>query len=104
MGDWAELRQARLEPARGPEWSNLFKASLEELDEGAGLDVRGFLAACCGGVVGERADVLGESGPRRRFICATFPDDSKDGPLMAYLLTRVLPLTRAADLPGRGRT
>lgn len=97
VGLWAELRQARLEPERGPHWSNMFKATLEELDEGAGLDVAALIAETCGGEVGERSTILGDSGPRRRYVCATFPDGSARGPLAAYLATRTRPL-RAADV------
>lgn len=96
VGLWAELRQARLEPARGPHWSNLFKATLEELDEGAGLDVAALIAETCGGEVGERSAILGDSGPRRRYVCATFPDESAKGPLAAYLTTRVRPLGKVS--------
>jgi serine/threonine protein kinase len=96
LGLWAELRQARLEPARGPHWSNLFKATLEELDEGAGLDVAALINETCGGQVGERSAILGDSGPRRRYVCATFPDESARGPLAAYLATRVPLLWRPA--------
>lgn len=95
VGHWAELRQARLEPARGPHWSNLFQATCEELDEGAGLDIAEVIAECCGGSVGERAAILAESGPRRRYVCATFPDELAKGALAAYLMTRVLPLVRS---------
>jgi serine/threonine-protein kinase len=96
VGLWAELRQARLEPARGPHWSNLFQATLEELNEGAGLDVAAVIAETCGGEVGERSAILGDSGRRRRYVCATLPDGSARGPLAAYLVTRVLPLEGSA--------
>lgn len=96
VGLWAELRQARLEPARGPHWSNLFQATIEELNEGAGLDVAAVIAETCEGAVGERAAILGDTGPRRRYVSATFPDESAKGPLAAYLLTRVATMLEAS--------
>ncbi|KLR59930.1 nuclease-like protein,protein kinase family protein [Actinobacteria bacterium IMCC26207] len=96
VGLWAELRQARLQPSRSAHWSNLFQASLAELNEGAGVDVTAVIAESCGGAVGERSAILGDSGRRRHYQCATFTDDAAAGPLTAYLVTRVLPLLRAA--------
>ncbi len=89
---WAEIRQARPTPERGPDWSNLFKASLDELRAGAGVDLEEAISERAGGLLGTRDEVLGDSGPRRTFACATFPAGDSHGPLAAYLLSRVLPL------------
>lgn len=98
LGTWAELRQARLTPDKGPDWSNLFKASVEELDHGSGLGIVEILDEC-NAAVGSRAELLGDKGKHRSFICAVFPDETPKGPLTAYLLTRVLPLLRGVGGP-----
>jgi hypothetical protein len=84
-----ELRQARL---KGGNWSNLFKASLEELDAGARTDVVTALRDAGAVEVGTREDVLGDEGRRRSFVVATSPPTAQDVPVVAYVLTRIAPL------------
>ena len=83
-----ELRQARMKPGG---WSNLFKADLAELDDGAGTDVATALRDAGATDVGTREEVLGDTGRRRSFVVATFAD-GREVPVVAYVLTRVAPV------------
>ena len=95
---WVELRQARIKPGTTPAWSNLFGATEEDLDRGAGLSVRRCLEGL-GGQMGTRGSLLSEKGRRRGASCVLFHRDNLAVPLAAYLLTRVLPLL--AGMEGR---
>jgi hypothetical protein len=90
---WVELSQARLDSDRGDNWSTLCRATMEELTEGAGISVRRMLERF-GAEVDRREQLLGDAGPRRLYLCATFPSDHNHLPAICYVLTRVLPLTR----------
>ena len=89
-----ELRQARIKNRLDPKkWSTCVKATLDDLGEGAGINVERTLRRTPGFVnIGSKQDVLGESGIRREFLCATFQRDAPWPPIVAYVLTRVLPL------------
>jgi hypothetical protein len=92
-----ELRQARIKDPRDPkQWSNCFKASLSELREGAGFDVARMLRRSGVIKLGEKHEVLKEYGVRRQFLCATFERDAQWPPIVAYVLTRVLPLLESS--------
>ena len=91
---WVELSQARLDSDRGENWSNLYKATIEELTEGAGISVRRVLEGL-GAEVDRREQLLGDVRSRRLYLCATFPKESNHLPAICYVLTRVLPLTRS---------
>lgn len=85
-----DLSQARIDPEVVPPWSNLKKASQEQLDDGAGIDVDAVLAEA-GGEVGLSEMMLGDESRRRRQCCA-FPSASSLPPVASYVLTRLLPL------------
>jgi hypothetical protein len=88
---WAELRQARVKP--GPsQWSNLFKASLEELSAAAEVDVRAEFLHAGAAAIGTRSELLGDEGPRGTDLGVTFRDDNLLVPVVAYTITRVLPI------------
>lgn len=87
---YCELRQAR---AKGGSWANLYKATLDELSAGAGVGVHGLLGQAGAHSVGSRADVLGDTDRRRTFLCVRFDRDAEEVPIVAFLLTRVLPLS-----------
>jgi hypothetical protein len=89
-----ELRQARIRYDDLRQWSNLFKASRRELRDGAGVDVGRILRRAGTIDVGTKQDVLGEFGRHREFLCATFQRNAQWPPVVAYVLTRVLPLMR----------
>lgn len=86
------LRQARM---KDDVWSNLFTATRQQLDVGAGMDVEKALLDAGASAYGTRAEVLGETGRTRNQMCVTFRDDEGDlVPLVAYVATRVLPVLR----------
>ena len=89
-----ELRQARL---LENDWSRAFKTSLEELDQGAGLDVRAELKRLGAFEVGTRQIVHREDGPRRNFFCALFDEANSRMPIAAYVLTRIAPIDRGIE-------
>ena len=91
-GDWCELRQAR---PKGGTWANLFKANVVELDAGAGIAVAEELRRAGAARVGTGRDLLGDSGQRQTFLCVDFPRENLFAPIVAFLLTRAVPLLRA---------
>ncbi len=90
---WAELRQARVKPCES-QWSNLFKASLDELDAAAEVDTRAELLSVGAQAVGTRSKLLGDEGLRRTDLCVTYRADDLIVPVVAYTITRVLPILR----------
>jgi len=90
-----ELRQARISDIKAAKpWSKCFKASMPELNAGAGMDVTRALRRIGAIHIGSKAAVRGDSGRRRDFICAVFNESDLWPPVVAYVLTRVLPLWR----------
>ena len=92
MGGMAELRQARITNDNG--WSNLFQATSEEMNCGAGVDVESALRSFGATDYGTRGAVQGEIGPRRNYLCMTVPADNEDAPAVAHFLTKTMPLAR----------
>jgi hypothetical protein len=84
-----DLMQARL---KSEHHCNLFVASAEELDAGAGIDVRASLTAAGAAEVATRAELLGDDSTRRNALCVTFPEDALLVPAIAFVLTRVAPV------------
>ena len=62
----------------------------------AGVDIAEVLGRFGATDVGTRADVIGDEGKRRGFMCAVGDPTAKHLPVVARFLTRVLPLGRAA--------
>jgi hypothetical protein len=90
-GGYIELQQSRLRPGGR---AGLFKARLQDLDGGAGLDVRGALLAAGAESVGTREQLLGDSERTRTRMGARFGEAGRiTVPLVAYVLTRVAPLS-----------
>lgn len=83
------LRQARL---RDDDWSNLFGASMNELNMAAGVDVDETLRRAGAAAVGDRRRLLPQEEVRRTSLCALFPIDADLVPVVAYALTRVAPI------------
>lgn len=88
---YCELRQAQ---PKGERWANLFKADHATLDRGAGVSVARELRGVGASDVGSRELLLGDSSRRRSFLCATFDLREQRVPVLAFLLTRALPLIR----------
>jgi len=89
-----ELRQARLVEDTPKQWSRCFKASIKELREGAGLNCVKVLRRAGAEAIGTRQEVLEDKGKRRDFLCATFKSEAQWPPILAYVVSRVLPLMR----------
>lgn len=71
---------------------SLVPASLRELTVRLPVSVPAELRQAGALDVGSRLAVLGDSGRTRETLVATFPDDNEHVPLLAYALTRILPL------------
>lgn len=89
--EWVQLSQARIKDAAIPHWSNLVCATDAQLCAGAGMDVRAALSSC-GAVYGTRERILSNDNNKRNYYCAAFVENNVEAPLVAYGLTRVLPL------------
>jgi len=88
---WVELRQARIKPAQNM-WSNLFNATWQELDAGAKIDTHKILTEAGAIQLGTKADLLEVDDNTRARLCALFPPDNTLFPIVAFVVTRVLPL------------
>jgi hypothetical protein len=88
---WAELSQARLDADGDKDWTNLRKATMDQLNAGAGTRVREALVAL-GATVDTRAELIGDSGLRRSYLCAMFPVENVHLPVVCYAITRVMPV------------
>ncbi len=86
-----DLAQARLKEGH---WSNLYRATWEELDHGAGISVREALSELRADELGTREAVLADASRRRNYLCALFAVGRPLVPIGAYVLTRVAPIVR----------
>jgi len=98
--DWAELSQARINLRKPNKWSNLFKANRQQLEQGAGFDVLGFLEEHGALRTGKKQDLIGE-GQRATYLCVVFPSSNLLVPVLAYVATRILPLSMEYAGPQR---
>lgn len=89
---YMELRQARVDLSSENQWSQDYKANQDELDEGAGVDVFDHLFRAGATVVGPKKELIGTDNNTKNILCALFPQESEIFPVVAYVLTRVLPL------------
>ena len=81
-------------------WSSVFKASLDELRLGAGLDIKAALESFGARAVGTKAEVFAATGTHQNYLCATFPPGAHLVPIAAYVLTRIAPLRDEPPLDG----
>ena len=86
------LRQARVKRKSENQWSNLFNATPIELDKGAGLDVQKVLEKAGAIDIGTREEILDEWGRTRNQWCIVFERENELLPVVAFALTRILPL------------
>jgi hypothetical protein len=87
-----ELRQARVKVETQNFWSNLYSATPEQLDEGAGFNAFSILRSAGAKKIGTKEDLLGCSDKTRGRLCAVFQKDNSMFPVVVFALTRVLPL------------
>lgn len=91
---WVELSQARIKKNAQRQWSTRVRATQEDLDKGAGTNTLRVLYAAGAKQVGARKAILKDAGNRKQYYCATFARTNTLVPVVAYVLTRVLPLLR----------
>lgn len=90
---YAELRQA-LPKDTFSRHETLHPITSEiDLDQGAGLSVFDELKNV-GAQVGTKQELLGETGKRAPYLCIRFHKDHIWVPVVAYVITRVLPISR----------
>ena len=94
---YIELSQARLKSAENPSDSSAVKVTAAEFDEGAGCAAIKSLELS-GATVNTREKLLEDASRRRGYLCATWPGDSAEVPLLAYAAARVLPLLNKATV------
>jgi hypothetical protein len=88
---YAELRQA-LPKDTFSKHETLHPTTSEiDLDQGAGLSVFEELKKA-GARVGNKQDLLGETGKRAHYLCIRFSKDNIWAPVVAYATTRILPI------------
>jgi hypothetical protein len=95
------LRQARVKVDTYNKWSNLFKADRWELDEGAGLDTVDIFKRAGAIHLGTKEKLLGAADRSRFFLCAIFNKENEIFPVVAFVVTRVLPLINEYPAPVR---
>lgn len=88
-----DLRQAKPK-ADDPSWFTLQNASESELEEGAGIDAIATLRGM-GARIGSRRELLADRSSHKNSLCAVFAEAEGHIPVVAYALTRVLPLLRS---------
>ena len=89
--EWSELSQARIKDSTTPNWSNLKQATIDELNNGAGLDVQKLLGN--GNVaLGRREVLLADDSKRKNYLCIKFARKDHRVPLIAFIVSRTLPL------------
>jgi hypothetical protein len=90
---YAELRQA-LPKDTFDKHETLHPTTSEvDLDQGSGLSVSEELRKV-GAQVGTKQNLLGETGKRGPYLCVRFPKDNLWPPVVTYVATRVLPISR----------
>lgn len=93
-GLMVEMRQARLKDGS---WSNVFLADEAQLDHGAGASVAQVLADFGVAAFGTRESIIGDTGKRRRYMCAVMASDNDHSLAVIHFLTRVMPLARGVQ-------
>ena len=91
--DWAEIRLLDWDPRRS--WGSLVQAAVADLDQVLAADSADLLVRSGAFEMGQRRQVLGDSGRRRNYLAATFPVGDPVVPLVVFNLTRVLPIIRS---------
>ncbi|MEI7560531.1 MAG: NERD domain-containing protein, partial [Actinomycetes bacterium] len=87
-------RQIILEQARmnDGDWAKKYKASRDELDAGARVDVFSVLTTLGATKIGTRADLAADKSVHKHKLCAIFPVSAELLPVAAYVMTRVAPI------------
>ncbi|WKZ81910.1 MAG: NERD domain-containing protein [Acidimicrobiia bacterium] len=83
---------------KGDRWAGWRKQSVEGLSDLAGVDVDAELKAVGALGIGTRELLIGDTSRERSQSAVVFPYDNYEVPVLAYVLTRVVPLARAVDV------
>lgn len=88
---YAELRQAY--PRDNFDKHETLHPTMSEfdLDQGAGLSLFGELKKA-GAEVGTKQELLGDTGKRSPYLCASFSKENLWVPIIIYIATRILPI------------
>ncbi len=84
-----ELRQARVKENK---WSNVFKATKKQLDEGSGLNSSTVLKRAGAIEIRTKEELFGTKDKTSTYLCAIFPKSAILFPTVSFVLTRVLPI------------
>lgn len=87
----AEIRVARCKDAN---WSNMFKTTRSEMKSIIGKDIGSFLSQFGAVEVETRETALRDTSNRRGDLCVVFDDDESLVPVVAYFVTRILPISQ----------
>ena len=87
----AEIRVARCKDAN---WSNMFKTTRAEMKSIIGRDIESFLSRFGVVQVETRETALRDTSNRRGELCVVFDDDDSLVPVVAYFVTRILPISQ----------
>lgn len=87
-----DLGQARWLPEGDPAGFAIVDATEDDLNDGAGVDVRDLLEQAGCVAFGSRKELLGSRDAARRRLCAVFPNRNDIVPVVAFVVTRCLPL------------
>jgi hypothetical protein len=90
---YVELSQARVDIDGGTGWSNIYMATMKQLDKGAGIKkgVEKYLKPY-GVEIGDRDSIVGWGDSHKNYLYASFPRESTHVPIICYTITRILPL------------
>lgn len=86
---YSELRILSHHEGRQP---TMIKAKETDLNRMLDESVRDFLLSCGAERVGTRAEIFDDKSRRRDYLAVSFFEDNFQAPLVAYTITRVLPL------------
>ncbi|HBZ35761.1 MAG TPA: hypothetical protein DEO33_05015 [Rikenellaceae bacterium] len=88
---YAELRQAYPKDIFDKHETLHPTTSEIDLDQGAGLSLFGELKKA-GAEVGTKQELLGDTGKRSPYLCASFSKENLWVPIIIYIATRILPI------------
>lgn len=90
--NYVELQVSRVDPESADFWSSTYKATEADFEDLMGGSWKQPLLQAGTSGIGTRETVLGDHGRRRSFLCAAFRDQDSRLPVVAYSMTRVVPL------------
>jgi len=89
---YVELQISRIKPDSPQMWSSTHKGQEDDFTLLIGDDWQEALLSAGAAQVGSREKVLGDDSRRRQYLCAVLETEDAVLPVVAYSLTRILPL------------